>query len=50
MEFGIGKIKNVWLVQTFGHSMLKEFVSQFLINVKPMLIMEIALNVIKDMT
>ena len=49
VEHGIGKTKNALLVPIFGLSTIMEYVSQFLINAKPMLKMEIVLNVIRDM-
>lgn len=50
VELGIGKTKNVWLVQTSGLSMIMEYVSQFLINVKLTLKTEIVRIVIRVMT
>lgn len=49
VDYGIGKIKNVFNVQTNGFSILKEHVYPFLIYVELMMLLELVLHAIKDM-
>jgi hypothetical protein len=49
VDYGIGKIKNVFNVQTNGYSILKELVYQFLIYVELMMLLELVLCAIKAM-
>ena len=50
VELGIGIIKSVLLAQTIGLSTLRTFVFQFQTNALHIMLLEIALLAIKDMT